>query len=462
MTALGACRAANGLAIRNADRHALGRNLGAVLQAVEQHRNLRLAYRRDDGLTGLLIAIDAHGRIGLTRLLDKRVELLLVAAILGLDGNAVLRVGELERRRFDLAGNGERVARLGRQLGRHDNVAGIGVADLGHVAAAHHIQVRQTVALARAGVDELKARLKRARQHLDKADATLLRVGQRLKHKRHRTVVIARDLERIAVDERHLAVVGRRREVRGDVVHQRVDALLLNAIARKDRHKDALGDRLRQQALKLLLRQRLFAFQVFHHQFIVGLGHQLAEMVVSLLGLGTILLGNLRLNGLGAVAVARLHAHQVDDAVKVLTLAPGKSHGAQTRTKALLQQLHGGRKTGLGTRQAVHEHRARQAQVLGRIPKLDSRRLRAGLSVNHEQSRLADAHRGKGVADKVGVARGIEHVDAGALPVDRRDGRRDGKRTLDLFGVIVERGLGAVVAAQTGGLAGKVEHGFGE
>ena len=185
-------------------------------------------------------------------------------------------------------------------------------------------------------------------------------------------------------------------------------------------------------------------------------------MVVGLLGLGTILLGNLRLNGLGAVAVACLHAHQVDDAVKVLALAPGKGYGAQTRAEALLQQLHGGRKTGLGTRQAVHEHRARQAQVLGRIPKLDGRRLRTGLGVDHKQSRLADAHRREGVADKIGIARGIEHVDAGALPVDRRDGRRDGKRALDLFGVVVERGLGAVVAAQTGGLAGKVEHGFGE
>ena len=185
-------------------------------------------------------------------------------------------------------------------------------------------------------------------------------------------------------------------------------------------------------------------------------------MVMGLLGLGTILLGNLRLNGLGAVAMARLHAHQVDDAVKVLALAPGKGHGAQARAKALLQQVHRGRKAGLGARQAVYEHRTRQAQVLGGIPELNRRRLRASLGVDHKQRRLADAHRGKGVADKIGIARGIEHVDAGALPIDRRDGRRDGKRTLDLFGVIVERGLGAVVAAQAGGLTGKVEHGLGE
>ena len=51
-------------------------------------------------------------------------------------------------------------------------------------------------------------------------------------------------------------------------------------------------------------------------------------MVMGFLGLGTILLGNLRLNGLGAVAMARLHTHQVDDTVKVLALAPGEGHGA--------------------------------------------------------------------------------------------------------------------------------------
>ena len=42
----------------------------------------------DNGLAGLLVAVDAHGRIGLAGLLDKRVELLFVAAILGLDGDA--------------------------------------------------------------------------------------------------------------------------------------------------------------------------------------------------------------------------------------------------------------------------------------------------------------------------------------------------------------------------------------
>ena len=155
VAALGTRRAADGLAIRNADRHAFGHDLGAVLKAIEQNRNLRLAHGGDDSLARLLVAVDAHSRIGLAGLLDKRVKLFLIAAILGLDGDAVLRVGELKRRSLDLAGNRERITRLGSQLRRYDDVAGIGVADLGHVAAAHHIQVSQTLALTRACIDQL-------------------------------------------------------------------------------------------------------------------------------------------------------------------------------------------------------------------------------------------------------------------------------------------------------------------
>lgn len=75
---------------------------------------------------------------------------------------------------------------------------------------------------------------------------------------------------------------------------------------------------------------------------------------------------------------------------------------------------------------------------------------------------LAYAHGRVGIADEIGIAGSVEHVDARALPVDRGDGSRDRELALDLFGVVVERGLGAVVAAQAGGLAGKVEHGLRE
>ena len=123
--------------------------------------------------------------------------------------------------------------------------------------------------------------------------------------------------------------------------------------------------------------------------------------------------------------MAGLHAHKVDDAVEVLTGAPGERDGTKACAKALAEHLEAHVEIGVLLVHAVHEHGAGQAQVLGRVPELDGSGLRALGGVDHEQGRLAHAHRRIGVADEVGVARGVEHVDAGVLPVDRRNGGRD-------------------------------------
>ena len=106
MTALGGGHATDGLAIRNAQRNDVRGDLGTILKTVEQHGHLGLAHCGDDGLGRLLVAVDAHGGIGLTGLLDEGEQLILVGAILGLNGDAVLGVGELERGGLDLAGHG--------------------------------------------------------------------------------------------------------------------------------------------------------------------------------------------------------------------------------------------------------------------------------------------------------------------------------------------------------------------
>ena len=341
--------------------------LGALLPAVEQHGYLRLAHRGDDGLPRLLVAFDLHRGIGLARLLDEREELVLLGAVLGLDGDAVLRVGELERRRLDLAGDGQRIAGLGGQLGNDHDVARIGMADLGHLAAAHHVEVRQALALARARVHELHARLDGAGEHLDEGDASLLGIVEGLEDEDDGTLVIGGDLEGVAVDQRHLAVVGGRGEVGGDVVHQGVDALLLRAATGEHRDEQALGDGGGQQALDLFLRKAL-ALEVLLHELVVGLGNQLAQRFMRGLCLRAQLLGDVELGLIGAVALARLHADQVDDAVEIRTGAPGQGHGAQAHTEALAQHLHAHSVIGVLLVDAVDEHRARQAQVLGGVP----------------------------------------------------------------------------------------------
>ena len=322
------------------------------------------------------------------------------------------------------------------------------MAHLGHLAAAHHIEVCHALALARACVDKLHARLDGAREHLDKRDATLGRIVQGLEDKDNGTVVLRGNLKGVAIDERHLAVIGRRGEVRGDVVHQGIDALFLNAAAHKNRNKKTLCDGARKQALDFSLREG-FALEILFHQFVIGLGDELAQRLVRSLSLSTIFLGDLALRLLGAVAMTRLHAHQVDHAVKVVALTPREGHGAQARTKTLTQKAQAGLEVGVLFIDSVDENGTCQAQVLGGIPQLDGCGLRTRCGVDYKQRGFAHAHRGVGVANKIGVAGRIQYVDARTLPVNRSDRRGDGKLAFNLFDIVIERRLGAIVTAQT-------------
>ena len=61
-----------------------------------------------------------------------------------------------------------------------------------------------------------------------------------------------------------------------------------------------------------------------HHQFIVSLGHQLAQMVMGFLGLGTILIRISDSTAFGTVAMARLQRTRSMMPSKSLALAPGR------------------------------------------------------------------------------------------------------------------------------------------
>ena len=333
--------------------------------------------------------------------------------------------------------------------------------DLGHLAAAHHVQVRQALALAGTGVDELHARLDGAGEHLEEGQAALLGVVQGLEVEDHGAIVLGGDLEGVTVDERHLAVVGGRGEVGGNVVHEGVHALLLHAGTGEHGDEQTVRDGLGEQTLDLLLGEGL-ALEVLLHELVVGLGHEFAKRLMRSLGSSAELLGDLGLGLLGAVAMTGLHADEVDDAVEILAGAPGQRDGSQAHAKAFAEHVEAHIEVGVLLVHAIDEHGAGEAQVLGGVPKLDGGGLRALGGIDHEQGGLAHTHGRVGIADEIGIAGGVEHVDARALPVDRGDGGRDRELALDLFGVVVERGLGAVVAAQAGGLAGKVEHGLRE
>ena len=461
VAALGGGDSADGLAVRDAQGNGVRRHAGARLEAVEQDADLRLADGGDDGLAGVLVTIDLEGRVCVSGLLEEGVELALGSALIGLDGNAVERVGEAERGGLDLAGHAEGVARLGLELGNDDDVASGGGRDVRGVLAAHEIQVTEALGLTRAGVGELDAGGKGACQDLEEGKAAVLRVVQGLEGKGDGTVVVGRDVKLLAVNQRDAAEVCHGREPRDDGIHEGDDALLLDAAAREHGDKDALGDGLGQQALELVLRD-LLALEVLHHDLVVGLGNEVGELragVFGSLGIGG---GDVGDHGLAALEVAGLHVNDVDDALEGVAGAHGDGDLAKLVAKALLQSGEREVIVGVGAIDAVDEDGAREREVLGGIPQTSGHSAGAACGVDHEQRGLASAHRGVGIADEVRIARSVENVDAGALPLDGSDRGRDRESALAFLAVVIQRGLSAGVASQTGGAARQVKHGLGQ
>ena len=383
VAALGGGDAADGLAVRDAKGNGVRRHAGARLEAVEQDADLRLADGGDDGLAGVLVTIDLEGRVCVSGLLEEGVELALGSALIGLDGNAVERVGEAERGGLDLAGHAEGVARLGLELGNDDDVASGGGRDVRGVLAAHEIQVAEALGLTRASIGELDAGGKGACKDLKEGKAAVLRVVQGLEGKGDGTVVVRRDVKLLAVDQRDAAEVGHGREPRDDGVHEGDDTLLFDAAAREHGDKDALGDGLGQQALELVLRD-LLALEVLHHDLVVGLGNEVGELragVFGCLGIGD---GDISDHGLAALEVAGLHVNDVDDALESVAGAHGDGDLAKLVAKALLQ---GGKRkviVGVGAIDAVDEDGACEREVLGGVPQARGHGAGAACGVDHE------------------------------------------------------------------------------
>ena len=200
VTALGGRNATDGLAVGDAQLDRMGGDAGAVLQAVKQDADLCLADCGDDGLAGVLVALDLERGICVGRLVQEVVELALGAALVGLDGDAVERVGEAELRRLHLAGDGEGVAGHGLQLGDDNDVAGRGLLDVRGLAAGHAVQVAKALALARTRVDELQAGSQRTSQDLEEGESAVLRVVERLEDEGDGAIVVRGDVQLLAVD----------------------------------------------------------------------------------------------------------------------------------------------------------------------------------------------------------------------------------------------------------------------
>ena len=190
MPTLSACNSTDRLAIWDAERNLMCGNAGSLLKTLEKNGYLCLTDCRNNGLTGVLVALNLEGWISVGGLLQEREELALGAALIRLNGRAVQGVGEPECGGLNLAGNGKRVARHGLELWNYHNVAGCSGAHISCFFAAHTIQVRKALGLACASVDKLNTCRNSTCKHLYKGKLAVLWILQRLESKRNGALVI--------------------------------------------------------------------------------------------------------------------------------------------------------------------------------------------------------------------------------------------------------------------------------
>ena len=307
------------------------------------------------------------------------------------------------------------------------------------------------------------AGLQHAGEHLEEAQTPDERVGHGLEHECGGALGLV-DADGVAARHLEAPVAGRMREVRADVFHDALHALLDDGGSHEHGNEQLLRDGLVQKRLQLLLRELLLAVQVLHHELVVGFGHQVAKLVARVLRHVGVF-GRDVLDALGIAAlvkVARLHADDVDDALEVGIHAYGDGDRPQTRAEARVQRGHGRVEVGVLAVDVVDVHGARQAHVLGFAPQLGGHHLWPGNRVHHEERHFGRLHGGQRVADEVGMARRVQKVDLEVLVGNGSEGRADGELALDLFGIVVQVGLPVVRGAHAGRFARDVEHGLGE
>jgi len=372
------CRgdAPDGLAIGDAQRDGMRRDAHAILEAIEKHGDLRLTDGRDDRLTGILVALDLEGGIRVGGLLEECVQLALGAPGVGLDGNAIERVGEAEGGRLDLTGDGEGVPCHGLELGHDDDVASCRRRDLVSVTSGHEVDVAEALGLARARIDELDAGGDGTGQNLEEGEAAVLWVVERLEVKGNGAVVIRGDVKLLAVDKRDATKVGHRGEPGHGGVHERDDALLTHAGTCEDGHEDTRGKRLAEKTLELVLGDDL-ALEIPHHELVVGLHDQLGELRARLVGGVCVRGGDVLDDDLAILEMASLHVHDVNDAGEVITYTHGNGDGREVVAEALPQHRHGRLDVSVRTIDTVDEDRACHGKVLGGVPQAGGDRAHA-------------------------------------------------------------------------------------
>ena len=373
-------RLAQGLAVGHLRLADIGLHMELTLHAVDEDVQVKLAHTGDDGLAGLLVGVDAEGRILLDETLNGVRQLLLIGLRLRLDG--LLDHGSREGHRL----KDDRVARVaesltsGGVLEAHDGAdhASTDALDLLTLVGVHLVDLADALLLALGAVEHLVASVHDAGVDAHEGQLAQVRVRGNLEGQdRQRLVVGGMTLQFDGLVTRLEAGDGRDvergRQVVDDGVEQRLHTLVFERGATGDCSEGGSQHTATNGGLELVDGHRVRILEVELHELLVVLGDGLEHLGTSglrlVLHVGRDLLGlimspelSLATPGLG------VHLDEVNDAHELVLGTDRQLQQNRDGVQTILDGLHTVIEGSTGAVKLVDVADARNAVLGGLTP----------------------------------------------------------------------------------------------
>ena len=443
---------ADGLLVGNLRSTDVGLHLELTEQTVNNDLQVQLAHAGDDGLPGFLVGVGPEGGVFFGQLAQSNAHLLLTGLGLGLDSNLDNRLGEDHGLQDDgmvlitegVAGGGVL------HTDSSGDIAGVNHVDIFPVVGVHLQDPTQTLLGALGAVQNRAALFQSTGVHTEVAQLTNIGVGSNLERQGGEGGFIGSGTEvlflGLGVDALDALLIQRAGHIVNNSVQNFLNTLVLVRGTADHGHHLVGNCRLTDDSLDLGNGDFL-TLQVLHGQVIIQSGDGIQQFLVVLVGQVHHVLGDVFHTDILTQLIIEdicLHGQQVDIALEESLGADGQLNGHSIALQTLVD--HGQNSVEVGTHDVhlVDIDHPGDLVLIGLTPNGLSLGLNAALGAQNGNSTVQNTQGALHLYGEVHVARGINDVQAAALPEAGSSSGSDGDTALLLLGHPVH-GSGAVV-----------------
>ena len=444
-------------AVRNRRCRGFDFKLEVDEHALENRADMHVGQAADHRFVQNGVVFDDHRRVFGLHLLEHFAHAAFIAAAGGLDGKAVHGFRECDRTHvnaseFRVAVNDRAVTQFV-DLGDGADVTRAERVGFSRILALQNERMRSLDALlAVVDVDD-GVLLHRALMHAEDTDLADVRVVDDLEDlSDERQILVGYGLvgRAVGIEEERVVGFGRTRQMANDHLHEVADADEVLRGGKADGDHMAFAQCLRNERMEQA-RVNVTFLEILLEHLIVFFDDALDEGTVHVLNAHDV--------RFTCVAV-----EAVDHAGAVLGRKVDRQNAGTPGFTKFFEQFF---EIRVGRVALIDDNHAAEVALIGRLHHADCEEFRTLRGVNDGCDGFDGIKRREVLTKVVGIARGVEHVNAygrevGHGRVDMRHGKANRVLNLLFERVVVAHGVAALDAAEFGNHAGTVEHGFDE